>query len=43
MFPFARRVVADVVRDGGMPPMVIEPIDFNMLYQTRMAKPAADA
>ena len=40
MFPFARRVVADVVRDGGMPPLVIEPIDFNMLYQTRVAKAA---
>jgi preprotein translocase subunit SecB len=40
MFPFARRVVADVVRDGGMPPLVIEPIDFASLYQQRMAQAA---
>jgi len=40
MFPFARRVVADVVRDGGMPPLVIEPIDFASLYQNRMAQAA---
>jgi preprotein translocase subunit SecB len=40
MFPFARRIVADVVRDGGMPPLVIEPIDFNRLYQARMAQGA---
>jgi preprotein translocase subunit SecB len=41
MFPFARRIVADVVRDGGMPPLMIEPIDFVTLYQTRMAQAAA--
>jgi preprotein translocase subunit SecB len=41
MFPFARRIVADVVRDGGMPPLVIEPIDFNKLYQSRMAQASA--
>lgn len=32
MFPFARRVVADAVRDAGFPPFVLEPIDFNALY-----------
>ena len=32
MFPFARRVVADAVRDTGFPPFVLEPIDFNALY-----------
>src|SRR6201996_8857725 len=26
LFPFARRIVADIVRDGGMPPLMIEPI-----------------
>ena len=47
LFPFARRIVADVVRDGGMPPLMIEPIDFAALYrakamemqQTRMGNP----
>ena len=40
LFPFARRIVADVVRDGGMPPLMIEPIDFAALYR---AKTGADA
>lgn len=32
IFPFARRVIADAVRDAGFPPLVLEPIDFNALY-----------
>jgi preprotein translocase subunit SecB len=32
MFPFARRIVSDAVRDAGYTPLVLEPIDFNMLY-----------
>jgi preprotein translocase subunit SecB len=32
LFPFARRVVADAIRDGGFPPLVLEPIDFNQLF-----------
>jgi len=32
LFPFARRVIADAVRDAGFPPMMLEPIDFNGLY-----------
>jgi preprotein translocase subunit SecB len=35
LFPFARRVVADTIRDGGMPPLMIEPIDFAALYRAR--------
>jgi preprotein translocase subunit SecB len=38
LFPFVRRIVADVVRDGGMPPLMIEPIDFMALYQARVAQ-----
>ena len=38
LFPFVRRIVADVVRDGGMPPLMIEPIDFMQLYQARVAQ-----
>jgi preprotein translocase subunit SecB len=33
IFPFARRVLADAVRDGGFPPLLLEPIDFASLYQ----------
>ncbi|MEO5866644.1 MAG: protein-export chaperone SecB [Sphingomonas sp.] len=32
LFPFARRVLADAVRDGGFPPLLLEPIDFTALY-----------
>ena len=33
LFPFARRIIADVTRDGGFPPLMIDPIDFVALYQ----------
>lgn len=32
LFPFARRVIADAVRDGGFAPLLLEPIDFHGLY-----------
>jgi preprotein translocase subunit SecB len=32
LFPFARRVIADATRDGGFPPLLLEPIDFGALY-----------
>lgn len=32
LFPFARRVLADAVRDGGFPPLLLDPIDFGGLY-----------
>ncbi len=32
IFPFARRVIADVTRDGGFQPLMINPIDFASLY-----------
>ena len=32
LFPFARRVLADAVRDGGFPPLLLEPIDFGAMY-----------
>ncbi len=36
IFPFARRIIADVTRDGGFPPLMLEPIDFAALYQQQM-------
>ena len=33
LFPFARAVMADAIRDGGFPPLLLSPIDFNKLYQ----------
>lgn len=38
LFPFARRVVADVTRDGGFPPLILEPIDFVGLFEMRKAQ-----
>ncbi|MEJ7933077.1 protein-export chaperone SecB [Sphingobium sp. AN558] len=32
IFPFARRVLADAIRDGGFPPLLLDPIDFGALY-----------
>jgi preprotein translocase subunit SecB len=42
LFPFARRVVADAIRDGGFPPLLLEPIDFNTLYHQQAAQRDAD-
>lgn len=36
LFPFARQIIADAVRNGGFPPLMIEPIDFAALYRQRM-------
>ena len=41
LFPFARRVIADAVRDAGFAPLLLEPIDFNGIYLQQLA--AADA
>jgi preprotein translocase subunit SecB len=37
IFPFARNIVADVTRDGGFPPLFLQPIDFMQLYQDQHA------
>jgi preprotein translocase subunit SecB len=41
LFPFARRVVADATRDGGFPPLLIDPVDFVSLYRRRHQAAAA--
>ena len=38
LFPFAREIVATSVRNGGFPPLLLEPIDFLALYQQRMTQ-----
>lgn len=35
LFPFARRIVADATRDGGFPPLMLDPIDFGALYMAQ--------
>ena len=36
LFPFARSIVSNVTRDGGFMPLVIQPIDFELLYIERL-------
>src|SRR3989440_5266234 len=41
LFPFAREIVATSVRNGGFPPLLLDPVDFVSLYQQRMAQAQA--
>ena len=41
LFPFVRRIVSDVTRDGGFPPLNIDAIDFMALYRQELARRAA--
>ena len=36
LFPFARAILAETTRDGGFMPLILQPIDFNILYQNRL-------
>ena len=38
LFPFIRRIVSDVTRDGGFPPLNLENIDFVQLYRAEIAR-----
>ncbi len=38
LFPFLRRMVSDVTRDGGFPPLNIDNIDFLTLYRQNLAR-----
>jgi preprotein translocase subunit SecB len=38
LFPFARNILSDVTRDGGFPPVLLQPIDFVALWQSRRAQ-----
>jgi preprotein translocase subunit SecB len=35
IFPFLRRLVADITREGGFPPLLLDPLDFAALYTAR--------
>ena len=43
LFPFAREIIATSVRNGGFPPLMLDPIDFVALYQQRLAQQDAPA
>jgi len=41
LFPFARAIVSDATRDGGYPPLLVNPVDFVDLYRRRLASEQA--
>ncbi len=41
LFPFVRRIISDVTRDGGFPPLNIDTVDFLALYRAELARRAA--
>lgn len=43
LFPFARQIIADATRQGGFPPLMIDPVDFTALYRRRMQEAGAQA
>jgi len=38
LFPFAREIIATAVRDGGFPPLMLDPVDFVGLYRQNMER-----
>lgn len=38
LFPFARRIIAEVTGEGGFPPFMLEPMDFAAIYHARKAQ-----
>lgn len=40
LFPFARQILADATRNGGFPPLLLEPVDFVALYRERLRREA---
>ena len=38
LFPFARQIISDATRNGGFPPLMIDPIDFAQMFAQRMAE-----
>ena len=43
LFPFLRRIVSDITRDGGFPPLNLETIDFLSLYKNEIERRRAQA
>jgi preprotein translocase subunit SecB len=43
IFPFVRRIISDITRDGGFPPLNLETIDFMALYRNELARRQAQA
>ena len=43
LFPFARQIIAEATRNGGFPPLMLDPIDFAQMFQQKLAEDQARA
>ncbi len=43
IFPFARQIIAEATRNGGFPPLMLDPIDFAQMFQQKIAEDQAAA
>ncbi len=43
LFPYARRCITDLVADGGFPPLVLQPLNFDQIYAQRLQEAQAQA
>ena len=43
LFPFARQIIADATRNGGFPPLMLDPIDFAQMFQQKLAEDQASS
>ncbi len=43
LFPYAREVVSDLVARGSLPPLILQPVNFETLYQQRLAQHTTEA
>jgi preprotein translocase subunit SecB len=43
LFPFARQIISDATRNGGFPPLMLDPIDFAQMFQQKIAEDNARA
>jgi preprotein translocase subunit SecB len=43
LFPYARRCITDLVADGGFPPLVLQPLNFDQIYAQRLQEAQAKA
>jgi preprotein translocase subunit SecB len=41
LFPFARQIIAEATRNGGFPPLMLDPIDFAQMFQQKIAEDQA--
>ena len=43
LFPFSRQIIAECTRNGGFPPLMLDPIDFAQMFQQKLAEDQARA